>query len=122
VLYDGLCTNGSARPRAASIRCARNRVGRRMTASEYVFAVAMTLLIVWLVAEISVTGPLKGPGQCCGKPPTATDKCFRFCCHAQWFSRNCAAFKKRALRRTQPLPPYTKGLWKATNGQLSFLR
>jgi hypothetical protein len=32
-----------------------------MTASEYVFAVAMTLLIVWLVAEISVTGPLKGP-------------------------------------------------------------
>jgi len=32
-----------------------------MTPSEYVFAVAMTLLIVWLVAEISVAGALKGP-------------------------------------------------------------
>jgi hypothetical protein len=32
-----------------------------MTASEYVFAVAMTLVIVWLVAEISVAGALKGP-------------------------------------------------------------
>jgi len=32
-----------------------------MTASEYVFAVLMTLLIVWLVAEISVVGGLKGP-------------------------------------------------------------
>jgi hypothetical protein len=32
-----------------------------MTASEYVFAVAMTLVIVWLVAEVSVAGALKGP-------------------------------------------------------------
>jgi hypothetical protein len=32
-----------------------------MTASEYVFAVVMTLLIVWLVAEISAVGALKGP-------------------------------------------------------------
>jgi hypothetical protein len=32
-----------------------------MTPSEYVFAVAMTLLIVWLVTEISVAGALKGP-------------------------------------------------------------
>ena len=42
-----------------------------MTASEYVFAVAMTLVIVWLVAEISVAGALKGPG---GKSSTAADK------------------------------------------------
>jgi hypothetical protein len=32
-----------------------------MTATEYIFAVAMTLLIVWLVGEISITGALKGP-------------------------------------------------------------
>jgi len=32
-----------------------------MTATEYIFAAAMTLLIVWLVAEISVAGALKGP-------------------------------------------------------------
>jgi hypothetical protein len=32
-----------------------------MTPSEYIFAVTMTLLIVWLVAEISVAGALKGP-------------------------------------------------------------
>ncbi len=29
--------------------------------TEYIFAVAMTLLIVWLVGEISITGALKGP-------------------------------------------------------------
>jgi hypothetical protein len=39
--------------------CARFR--GRMTATEYIFAVAMTLLIVWLVGEISITGALKGP-------------------------------------------------------------
>jgi uncharacterized membrane-anchored protein len=32
-----------------------------MTAIEYIFAVAMTVLIVWLVAEIPVVDALKGP-------------------------------------------------------------
>ena len=32
-----------------------------MTAIEYIFAVAMTVLIVWLAAEVSVVGALKGP-------------------------------------------------------------
>ena len=32
-----------------------------MTATEYIFAVAMTVLIVWLVAELSVAGALRGP-------------------------------------------------------------
>jgi len=39
--------------------CARFEV--HIKASEYVFAVAMTVLIVWLVAEVSVVGALKGP-------------------------------------------------------------
>jgi hypothetical protein len=38
-----------------------SKVQGRMTASEYLFAVAMTVVIVWLVAEISVAGALKGP-------------------------------------------------------------
>jgi len=32
-----------------------------MTATEYIFATAMTVLIIWLVAEVSVTSALKGP-------------------------------------------------------------
>jgi hypothetical protein len=32
-----------------------------MTATEYIYAVAMTVLIVWLVTEISIAGALKGP-------------------------------------------------------------
>ena len=32
-----------------------------MTATEYIFAAAMTVLIVWLVAEVSIAGALEGP-------------------------------------------------------------
>ncbi len=32
-----------------------------MTAIEYVFAAAMTVLIVWIVAEVPVVAALKGP-------------------------------------------------------------
>jgi len=32
-----------------------------MTAAEYIFAVVMTVLIVWLVTEIPIAGSLKGP-------------------------------------------------------------
>jgi hypothetical protein len=32
-----------------------------MTIAEYIFGATMTLMIVWLVAEISATGALKGP-------------------------------------------------------------
>jgi len=32
-----------------------------LTATAYIFAVVMTVLIVWLVTEIPVTGALKGP-------------------------------------------------------------
>jgi len=32
-----------------------------MTATEYVFAAAMTVLIVWIVAEVPVAAALKGP-------------------------------------------------------------
>src|SRR5690349_21122963 len=59
ILYRGLCKSVSAMQRTAPVWCVRFE--GPMTAIGYVFAAAMTVLIVWIVAEVAIVAALKGP-------------------------------------------------------------
>jgi hypothetical protein len=51
VLCRGVCAKVSAQSWISPVVCGRE--GSRMTASAYIFAVVMTVVIVWIVAEVS---------------------------------------------------------------------
>src|SRR5262249_12873104 len=57
------CENSWSPPWASLVVCAQFRMrGPFLTAGEYLFAIAMTVVIVWLVAEVS------GQGSSCNRP------------------------------------------------------
>jgi hypothetical protein len=60
-----------------------------MTASEYLFAVVMTVLIVWSVAEMSVADALKGPRTVRRKLLIAANN-FTICDHVAETSQSAA--------------------------------